>query len=109
MRTLLAALAAAFLLSACANPLKPYEPVPSTCTAIDAEMQKIAKEITGILAARTTKELAIAGIGVGVAFAVFPPAAAIAGPALSAISFDDVGRRRRLDYLANAKLHKGCE
>jgi hypothetical protein len=110
MKTLLAALGAVFLLSACAaDPLLPYADA-GDCKEINAAMQKSADRIMTVGNLRGAKNVAIMSAPLAAAAVAGPVAIGVTSVAalLQAISVDTGPDAERIRHLANVKLSKGC-
>lgn len=83
--------------------------IPVTCEAKLAEVEELGGAITQIRVVRTGKNLALLAVPIAVALGYFPPAAAIAAPAATAITLDDASRQKRIDFLIERYYEQGCE
>lgn len=110
MKTLLAAITAAFLLSACAaDPLDAYADADS-CAEINAAMRERADRIMTVGNLRGAKNVAIMGSPLAAAALAGPVAVGVTSVAalLQAISIDTSPDAERIRHLANVRLAKRC-
>ena len=111
-RRALSAGSAAFLLLSCTTPediLASYARPPESCEAIKWEMRSLASRVADLSTLEASRDAAMALLLLGVAVEVINPAFALAPPLIGVIDIDTERDEERLRFLANAKLHRGCE